>query len=85
MAASGGTTAAAEAALIGALADGKAYFNLHTTAFGGGEIRGFFVPVPEPSATALVGAGLLGAFALSRRRRENATRPSPAPDANQFD
>src|SRR4029077_13146149 len=32
-------------ALFAALAQGRAYFNIHTTAFGGGEIRGFLVPV----------------------------------------
>lgn len=65
--ASGGTAAAAEAALATYLADGKAYLNIHTGTFPAGEIRGFFAPVPEPAGTALVGAGLLGAFGLYRR------------------
>lgn len=38
----GGTAAGAEAALFQALADGKAYWNIHTTLYPGGEIRGFF-------------------------------------------
>lgn len=45
----GGDTALAEAALFQAIADGKAYLNIHTTFAGGGEIRGFlqvFDPVP---------------------------------------
>ncbi|MCP5516362.1 MAG: CHRD domain-containing protein [Verrucomicrobiales bacterium] len=65
--ASGGTAAGAEAAMATYLADGKAYLNIHSAAFGGGEIRGFFVPVPEPAGTTLVVAGLLGAFGLYRR------------------
>jgi len=53
VAASGGTAAAAEAALFQSIAEGRAYFNLHTTVFGGGEIRGFFVAdsVPDVGAT----------------------------------
>jgi hypothetical protein len=47
----GGTTAQAEADLFAAIAAGKAYFNLHSTAFGGGEIRGFLAPLdPTPAA-----------------------------------
>jgi hypothetical protein len=42
--ANGGTTASAEAALFQAITDGKAYLNIHSTSFGGGEIRGFLVP-----------------------------------------
>ena len=37
----GGTTAGAEAALAAGLAAGKAYLNIHTSGFPGGEIRGF--------------------------------------------
>ena len=40
--ANGGTAASAEAALLAGLLDGRAYLNIHTTAFPGGEIRGFF-------------------------------------------
>jgi hypothetical protein len=47
--ANGSTTAGAEAALATALADGKAYWNIHTQTFGGGEIRGFLTPVPTPA------------------------------------
>lgn len=51
---SGGTIAGAEAALLQALADGKAYFNIHSTFAPGGEIRGFlqsFDPTSTKSST----------------------------------
>src|SRR5262249_35274747 len=38
---SSGSVAAAEASLVASLAAGKTYFNIHTTANPGGEIRGF--------------------------------------------
>ncbi len=43
------------------------YINLHTTAFGGGEIRGQ-VTVPEPGSLALLGFAVCMATALGRRR-----------------
>ncbi len=67
--ANGGTPAGAEAALFAAMNSNRAYLNIHTTFAGGGEIRGYLTPVPEPATTAAVGAGLLGAFALVRRAR----------------
>ncbi len=68
--ANGGTTASAESALFTAIQGGRAYLNIHSTSFPGGEIRGFLVAVPEPSTYA-VGAfavGLVG-LGLARRRR----------------
>ena len=47
--------------------NGRYYINIHTTNNTGGELRGFIVPVPEPSSALLAGAGLLGL--LGRRRR----------------
>lgn len=44
--ASGGTVSDALNALVAALDEGKAYLNIHTTAYPGGEIRGFLIHVP---------------------------------------
>ena len=65
----GGTPATAEAQLALTLSQGRAYYNVHTSTFGGGEIRGFLQLVPEPSTIALVGVSVLGAIAASRRRK----------------
>jgi hypothetical protein len=68
VAANGGTPAGAEAALLAAMAGGQSYLDIHTTVVPGGEIRGFLVPVPEPTSLGLTAsAGLL--LALRRRRR----------------
>jgi CHRD domain/PEP-CTERM motif len=63
--------AGAEAALAAGLDAGRAYLNIHSTAYPGGEIRGFLVP--EPGTFILTGTGVL-ALALVHRRRLNATR-----------
>jgi len=65
----GGSTAAIEAYFAQGLQQGRAYLNVHTNQFPGGEIRGFLTPaVPEPATWALllVGFGLAGG-ALRRR------------------
>jgi hypothetical protein len=64
---SGGTTAGAEAALLTGLANKQTYLNIHTTNFGGGEIRGFLVEAPEPGTFLLAGAVLAG-FLIRRRK-----------------
>jgi hypothetical protein len=74
--ANGGTPAGAEAALIAAMNSAthptlpsRAYFNVHTSTFPGGEIRGFLTLVPEPSTIGLASTTLLGLAAARRRRK----------------
>ena len=55
----GGTAAGAEALLITSLMENKAYFNIHSTFAGGGEIRGFFVPEPGTALAVLCGLPVL--------------------------
>lgn len=52
------------------LAEGKAYFNIHTTLYPGGEIRGFLAPVPVPAAVWLFGSGLLGLVGVARNKKQ---------------
>ena len=67
--ANGGTAASAETALLSAIASGRAYLNIHTSAFPGGEIRGFLVAiVPEPASWMMMLLGF-GAIGLAVRRR----------------
>jgi hypothetical protein len=66
-----GSVPAAEAALFLAILEGRAYFNIHSTVFTGGEIRGFLQPttVPEPGTVALLAGGLALLAARQLRRR----------------
>jgi CHRD domain len=61
----------ARAALIAGMNSGRSYFNIHSSQFGGGEIRGFIIStVPEPASVFLTAAGLCGiALVVVRRRR----------------
>jgi hypothetical protein len=68
--ANGGTASGAETAFVQALADGKAYLNIHTSTFSGGEIRGFLSPVPEPTTVTLMATSAIGFFWLAKKRRE---------------
>ena len=65
--ANGGTPASAEAVFAAGLEAGRAYFNIHSQMFPGGEIRGFLQQVPEPGTMALF-ALALGALAAQRRK-----------------
>jgi hypothetical protein len=79
IAANGGTPAGAEAALAAGAAAGQAYFNIHTTNFPSGEIRGFLTQgqqpitpnIPTLSGWAFLLLGvllMLSAFVYLRRR-----------------
>jgi hypothetical protein len=69
----GGTPATAFAALKTAIADGKAYLNIHSTMFPGGEIRGFLTPCPN------INVSLPDAFALPNGVLANTVYPAYAP------
>lgn len=73
IAANGGTPTAAFGVLLAGLNAGEAYFNIHSTVYPAGELRGFLsvTPVPEPSTVALLLAGL-GALGFVVRGRKSA-------------
>ncbi len=64
----GGTTGSAFNALVAGLDMGKAYVNIHTSMFPGGELRALLMPVPEPETYAMMLAGL-GVLGWAARRR----------------
>lgn len=67
--ANGGTPGGAETAFATALAEGRSYFNIHSTFDTSGEIRGFLQLVPEPATFGLASA--LGTALLFVRRRSH--------------
>ncbi len=64
----GGTALTAQSALLSGLDQDRAYFNIHTSAFSNGEIRGFLQAVPEPGSLALMLMGV-GTLTVLRRRQ----------------
>lgn len=54
---------------VGYLFAGYLYFNVHTSTFPGGEIRGQILLVPEPSTLTLGGLGLAAMIPVLRHRR----------------
>lgn len=74
LAAHGGTGESAETALLDGLFSERAYMNIPTDAYPEGEIRGFFLPIPEPSAWAMLALGVAG---LGLRRKILHSRDDP--------
>ena len=67
--ANGGLTVNAFNTLLAGLDSGRAYANIHTSEFRGGEIRGFLALIPEPETYAMLLAGLGLLSVMARRRR----------------
>jgi hypothetical protein len=63
----GGDVTLAAAALVAGIENSETYLNIHTTAFPGGEIRGFLVAAPEPTSLVILASAVLG-FGFARRR-----------------
>jgi hypothetical protein len=56
------------AAQLGNILAGRSYINFHTSQFGGGEIRGNIVALPEPSTICMLGIGIAALIGIGRRR-----------------
>ena len=70
--ANGGTAASAEAVLFAGIMSDRAYLNIHTSMFTGGEIRTVLLPTPLPSAFPLFATGLGALGLLGWRRKKTA-------------
>jgi len=64
----GGSVGTAYNAFLQKLAEGKGYWNIHSSTWAGGEIRANLTAVPEPASMIALGAG---ALALVRRKRSS--------------
>lgn len=67
--ANGGSLSSSLNTLLAGVGAGKAYLNVHTSSFPGGEIRGFLQPVPEAQTYALMLVGLTAVGMAVRARR----------------
>ena len=68
--ANGGTTTGARNALIASFDARTTYFNIHSSTFGGGEIRATVTPVPwETDALSVVGTTVLFGFGVWKKTK----------------
>ncbi len=79
----GGTTALAEAFLFQSIAEGTAYFNIHSTFAVGGEIRGFLEPLTVPADPSTCG-GDEGPLPLTASPRAATTLPRGGGRCNAY-
>ncbi len=75
--ANGNTTTGARDAFLAALNGQKAYFNVHSNTFPGGEIRGFFQEQQVPAPLPVLGAGAAMAWSRKLRKRIRAAGITP--------
>ena len=63
-------TPGAFSSLLAGTTSGRSYVNIHTPGtYGGGEIRGFLAPIPEPGSYALLLSGLAVIGWVARRQK----------------